>query len=236
MFNKKFVIVFFLLFCLVFSNFSVIAQELKYPDYGYEFLGNDKWENFNRKMFNFNLKLNKYAIRPIHILWSSILPEYGIDRIHGITNNIEYPIRLFSSIIQRDFKTSKNETIRFFTNTVLGLGGMFDPAKHIFKIEQSNENMEQALAGCNIKTGPYFVLPILSFSNTRGIFGRILDMAFNPTTYIATPVLAIVKACLTVNRTSYMQPLIKMVESTYADPYDIAKKAYGIDSYFLVPF
>lgn len=81
-------------------------------------------------MFNFNLKLNKYAIRPIHILWSSIMPEYGMDRLQGITNNIEYPIRLLSSLIQRDFKTSKNETIRFFTNTILGLGGMYDPAKN----------------------------------------------------------------------------------------------------------
>ena len=26
----------------------------KYPDYSYEFVGNDKFEGFNRKMFNFN--------------------------------------------------------------------------------------------------------------------------------------------------------------------------------------
>lgn len=231
MFRKKRLIVFILLFCLLINNLSVIALDLKYPDYGYEFLGNDKWENFNRKIFNFNLKLNKYAIRPIHILWASIMPKYGMDRIHGITNNIEYPIRLFSSLIQKDFINAKNESIRFITNTTIGLGGMFDPAKHLFKLEQSSENMDQALAGCKLKTGPYFVLPVLSFSHLRGTFGKILDMAFNPTTYIATPVLAAVKAGLTINRTSYIQPLIKMVESTYADPYDIAKKAFGIDSY-----
>jgi len=228
---KKRVVVFFILFCFTWNNISVFALDTKYPDYSYEFLGNDKLEKFNRKMFNFNLKLNKYAIRPIHTLWASVMPEYGMDRLHGITNNIEYPIRLISSLIQKDFKTSKNESIRFFTNTIIGLGGMFDPAKHIFKIEQSKENMEQALAGCNVKPGPYFVLPVLNFTNVRGLFGKILDMAFNPSTYVATPILAIVKAGLTVNRTSYLQPLLSMVESTYADPYDIAKKAFGIDSY-----
>lgn len=228
---KKGLVVFWILLCLFFNNVTVIAQETKYPDYAYEFLGDDKWENFNRKLFNFNLGLNKYAIRPIHILWSSIMPEYGMDRIKGITNNIEYPIRLVSSLLQRDFETSKNETIRFFTNTVIGFGGMFDPAKHLFNIEQSNENMEQALAGCKMKPGRYFVLPVLSFVNFRGLLGKVLDTALNPGSYIATPVLAIVKAGLTVNKTSYMQPLIKMVESTYADPYEIAKKIFGIESF-----
>ncbi len=230
MFKKRFIALGILL-CLISNNFVVLAVETKYPDYGYEFLGEDRWEGLNRKIFNFNLGLNKYAIRPIHILWSSIMPEYGMDRIQGITNNIEYPIRLVSSLIQRDFQISKNETIRFFTNTVLGLGGMFDPAKHLFKIEQSSENMEQALAGCKMKTGRYFVFPVLSFTCFRGLIGKVLDTALNPGSYIATPVLAAVKAGLTINKTSYMQPLIKMVESTYADPYEIAKKIYAIDNY-----
>lgn len=228
---KKGCAIFLIFLALFFNSFTVFAQETKFPDYGYEFLGTDKWENINRKVFNFNLKLNKYAIRPVHILWSSIMPEYGMDRLRGITNNIEYPIRLVSSLIQRDFKTSKNETVRFFTNTIFGLGGMFDPAKHFLKIEQAKEDMEQALASCKVKPGPYFVMPVLSFSSMRGAFGKLLDMAFNPSSYIATPILAIIKAGLTVNKSSYMQPLIKMVESTYADPYEIAKKVFALDSY-----
>ena len=228
---KKFIAISLITSFLSLNCGIIFAQETKYPDFSYEFLGQDKHENFNRKIFNFNLKLNKYAIRPIHILWSSIMPEYGMDRIHGITNNIEFPIRLVSSLIQRDFKTSKNETIRFFTNTIIGLGGMFDPAKHIFKIEQRKENMEQALASCKIKPGGYFVLPVLSFTNIRGLFGKALDTALNPSSYIASPLLAVIKAGLTVNRTTYLQPLIKMVESNYADPYEIAKKFFGLDSY-----
>lgn len=227
---KKYIVV-GVLFCFIYGNFTVFGAETKHPDYSYQFLGVDKWEKFNRKMFNFNLKLNKYALRPVHILWSSIMPEFGMDRIHDATNNIEYPIRLVSSLIQKDFKNAKNETIRFFTNTTIGLGGLFDPAKRLFKLEQSKENMDQALAGCKIKSGPYLVLPVISSTCVRGVFGSILDMALNPGSYIATPVLAMVKAGLFINKTSYMQPFIKMVESTYADPYDIARKAYGIERY-----
>lgn len=231
MFKKKVIIGVVFLSCLFVKDFAVFAQVVKFPDYSYEFIGEDRWENFNRKIFNFNLKLNKYAIRPLHILWASVMPEYGMERLQSVTNNIEFPIRLVSCLIQKDFEGSKTETIRFFTNTILGLGGLYDPAKSILNIEPINENMEQALAGCNLHSGSYLVLPIISSTSLRGILGRILDLALNPGSYIATPVLAIIKAGLTVNKTSFLQPLIKMVESTYADPYDIARKIYGLETY-----
>ena len=218
-----------LLACI--TNFYLTAGAAKYPDYSQEFLGNDRFESFNRKVFNFNLKLNRYAIKPIHTVWSSIMPEYGIDRLYGISKNIEYPIRLVSSLLQRDFKTSGRETVRFLTNTTLGIGGMFDPAKHLFKFEQANEDMEQAFAKCHIKSGPYFVAPVLSFTDVRGLFGKAFDMALNPSCYIVSPLLALIKTCLLINRTTYIQPLIKLVESNFSDPYDIAKKAYGINNY-----
>ncbi len=210
---------------------ELLKQQSKYPDYAYMYLGPDKFEKMNRKMFAFNLGLNKYAVRPVHILWSSIMPEYGIERIQSACKNIEYPKRLVSSLIQKDFKTSGRETVRFLTNTTIGLGGMFDPAKRFFNLEPTTEDMEQALTRCKCCSGPYLVLPCMPGATTRGMAGRVLDMGLNPTTYVGTPVLAMVKAGLTVNRTSYMQPLIKMIESTYADPYEIARKMYALDTY-----
>ncbi len=228
---RKKIIIFGILLCFLYPKFTVFALDTKYPDYSYEFLGEDKLETFNRKMFNFNLKLNKYALRPVHILWASIMPEYGMDRIRAVTSNIEYPIRLASSLIQRDFKNAKNETVRFLTNTTIGLGGLFDPAKRFFKLEKSSEDMDQALAGCKLKAGHFLVLPGLPATSCRGVFGSLLDIALNPGSYIASPILAMVKAGLFINKTSYMQPLIKMVEDRYADPYDIARKAYGLERY-----
>ncbi|MCM1265205.1 MAG: MlaA family lipoprotein [Candidatus Gastranaerophilales bacterium] len=226
-----------IVFCLFTVNQSYVfslepnAENIKYPDYTNIYLGKDKFEKFNRKVFNFNLKLNKYAIRPVHILWSSIMPKYGMDRISGITHNIEYPIRLMSTLVQKDFKASKDETIRFFVNTTIGLGGMFDPAKKILELEPVQENMEQALAKCKVKSGCYLVMPFISSTTPRDLLGRLLDTALNPSSYIATPAIAAVKAAIMVNRTYFMQPIVKMVESTYADPYDIARKFYGLENY-----
>lgn len=234
-FKNKAFIIFAILLCLEFNIFAFAAentlQTSKYPDFALEYLGQDKFEGFNRKMFAFNQKLNKYAIRPVHILWASIMPQYGMDRIKSATKNIEYPIRLMSTLIQRDFKASGTETLRFLANTTIGIGGLYDPATSLFKIPAADENMDQALSKCKIKSGPYLVVPVLSGTTPRGLIGRGLDTALNPSSYIATPVLAAVKAGLLVNKTSYMQPLFKMVESNYADPYDITRKLYGIQNY-----
>lgn len=228
---KRRIIAFILLLCFV-GNFSCsFANEYVYPDLAFEYLGPDKHENYNRKMFNFDLGLNKYVIRPIHTLWAAIMPQYGMDRIFGISNNIEYPIRLVSSLIQKDFHNAGNETKRFFINTTIGLAGMFDPAKHLLKIERSRDNMDKALARRNIKSGAYFVAPVIAFTTVRGLFGRVFDMALNPSTYIGTPILAVIKACITINRTTYIQSVVQLVESNFADPYEVTKKGFGIDGF-----
>lgn len=233
--NKKF----FTFLLIISLNYNIAfalndintPQKNLYPDYSKEFIGEDKYENFNRKMFNFNLKLNKYVIKPVHIIWASIMPKYAMDRLQCAYNNIEYPKRLVSSIVQRDFKTSGRETIRFLTNSTIGLAGLYDPAKKLFNIEMANEDMEQALCKCKMKSGNYLVLPVINSISTRGIAGRLLDYSLDPTIYLGMPVVALVKMGLNINRTSYMQPLIQMIESTYADPYDIAKKLYGLENY-----
>ena len=203
----------------------------KYPDYSYEFVGNDKFEGFNRKMFNFNLKFNKYALKPIHTIWASIMPKYGMDRIQSAYTNIEYPKRLVSTLLQRDFKASGHETLRFITNTTIGLGGLYDPAYKLFKLEPYREDVAQGLAKCKIKQGPYLVLPFINSTSPRSVLGSLIECPLDPSMYIGSPVTAAIKAGLLINRTAYAQPVIKMVESNFADPYDIAKKLWGLERY-----
>ena len=207
------------------------TKDSRYPDYAKMYLGEDKFENFNRKMFSLNTKLNKYVARPVHILWASIMPNFGMDRIRDAYNNIEYPKRLVSTILQRDGQAVRQETLRFLTNTTLGLGGLFDPADKIFKIKPTNENMEQALCKCKMRSGSYLVAPCLNSCTPRSLCGRALEAALDPSLYIISPITSVIKFGLMINRTSYMQPLAQIIESNYADPYDIHKKLFGLENY-----
>ncbi len=225
----------FLLFNILFFNMALAdvssKPNLKYPSYDSLYLNKDKFEDINRRIFYFNLKLNKLFVKRVHILWASLFPSFIIDSINSLYSNIEYPKRLVSSLLQRDFEAVKHESKRFFINTTLGVAGLMDVAEKFFGLELYNEDMEQALAKCKVRCGNYLVLPFVSSITTRDAFGRILDFILTPTTYIASPVAAAVKLGLLINRTMFIQPVIKMVESNFADPYDIAKKFYGVDKY-----
>lgn len=231
-FFSVFAAVLFLSFQL---NSPTFAEEntgirTEYPDYAYEFLGPDKYEKFNRKMFAFNLKANKYVVRPINIFWASIMPQYGMDRINNFYTNFNYPVRLMGALLQNDFEASRTETARFLINTTIGLAGLYDPALSKFKIEPRNENIEQALAYHNVKQGSFVVLPIVAQGSTRDIAGQILDLPLNPCSYIVGPVSLASTGLSLVNGTTYMQPIFKMAEN-YADPYEVAKQLNGIEKY-----
>ena len=231
---KKFLAAFLLFNVLVFNTAfaeASLSPKLKYPSYDSLYLNEDKFEDINRRIFYLNLKLNKLFVKRAHILWSSLFPNFMIDSFFFLYSNIEYPKRLVSSLLQRDFEAVKHETKRFFINTTLGVAGLIDIAEKYFNLELYNEDMEQALAKCRVKPGSYLVLPFVSSITTRDIFGRILDFLLTPTTYVASPVAAAVKLGLLINRTVNIQPMIKMVESNFADPYVVAKKFYGVDKY-----
>lgn len=227
-----FIVVLFINFCSNNNAFAIQDIEIKnrYPNYSYEFIGKDKWEKFNRKMFAFNLKANKCVLKPINIVWASIVPQYGMDRLQNAYNNIHFPVRFVSCLLQKDFKSSKSEAVRFLTNTTLGIGGLYDPAKTKFKIEPRKEDMGQVLAYHKVKPGPYLVLPIVAQGCIRDIIGKALDCPLNPCSYVG-PFGAVANGVLLVNNTTYIQPLVKKIDDTFADPYEIAKEVNGVERY-----
>lgn len=236
MFKNKFFLalaaLFLLCFCVNSPSFAIeeTVTGNKYPDYSYEFCGKEKCEGFNRKLFVFNLKLNKFVLRPVNILWASVVPKYGMDRLQSMYNNINFPVRVVSSALQKDFKTSRNELSRFFINTTIGVAGFYDPAKTKFHIEPRQEDMGQALAHFKkIKKGPYLVLPVVR-GNIRDLAGQLLDYPLRPFSYI--PIAgAIANAVFSINNTTYMQSGIKKVDENYADPYEVAKQIHGFERF-----
>lgn len=195
-----------------------------------EVVGKDKFEGFNRKIFKFNGVVNKCLVKPVNILWTSIVPNCAMKRFENCYTNIEYPKRAVSCLLQKDFKATGRETARFLINSTIGLGGLFDPAKNKFNIEPSKEDIEQALSKSKIKKGPYLVLPLIPPSNVRGYVGKALDWGLNPSNYLWGIAPVVAKAGAMANKTAYSQALIKNIEA-FADPYDVSKTLQGIDEY-----
>jgi phospholipid-binding lipoprotein MlaA len=69
---------------------------------------------------------------------------------------------------------------RFVANTVLGVGGLFDPASD-FGMTKVEADFGQTLGVHGVGTGPYLVLPVLGPSDLRDGVGRwVFDVLADP--------------------------------------------------------
>lgn len=214
---------------LVLAAENEISQN-KYPDYSYEFVGQDKFENFNRKVFIFNIQFNRYIMRPLTIVWESVVPKSGMEKIKNFYTNVKYPIRLTSCLLQKDFHASKIETMRFLTNSTVGILGINDPATTKYHLESYQEDLGQAMSFHKIKSGPYIVLPTKNPTTIVDFIGDTVGSNLTLTSGLSGITSQISSNVSQINTSAYTQPIVKMIDS-YADPYTFSKEMFGLERY-----
>ena len=148
-----------------------------------EFCGEDSWEPFNRTMFAIFDWCMEYAVDPFCYVYSSIIPKPLIKVIDNFSENVEYPRRLVSNLGCTEWRAAWDETRRFFINSTLGVGGLFDPAREWFYIFDSDASLSDAFARWGVPAGPPLALPFMPRASVRGHVGYILDYAFDGKTW-----------------------------------------------------
>ncbi len=134
----------------------------------------DPLESINRGIFWFNDKLYFYALKPAAKAFR-VVPEGLRVAVKNFFLNLQAPIRVVNAGLQGKFAIAGNELTRFATNSTLGIGGLFDPAREHFKLRIHFEDTGQTLGYYGIGPGPYLVLPLLGPSSLRDGVGKIAD-------------------------------------------------------------
>ena len=132
---------------------------------------NDPYENFNRKVLNFNLKSDKYLLKPAAQAYSKI-PSPVRNGIGNFISNLTEPYTVLNDLLQGKFRKAGRDTGRFVINTTLGLLGLNDVATHM-NLPKQREDFGQTLAVWGVEEGPYLVLPFLGPSNVRDAVGLV---------------------------------------------------------------
>lgn len=182
---------------------------------------NDPYENFNRKMYNFNDKVDDYVAKPISDAYKYITPDFVETGVSNFFNNIKNLNVVLNDVLQGKLSQSARDGGRLVMNSTLGLGGMFDVAKTV-GLEQNDEDFEQTLAVWGVPQGSYLVLPFLGPSTTRGIPGSILDTAANPTTYIGLPI----QLLSLLNARANAEGSLKFIDEAALDPYVFTRESF----------
>lgn len=151
---------------------------------GDEIAGEDSWRGFNHAMFGIQDIAMEYAVKPLNYVYCSILPKPLINGIDNALDNSEYPVRFFATLFRGEGGCAWDETKRFFVNTVLGVGGLFDPAKNWFGVFSTDASLSGTLAEWGVPKGNSLILPFVPRANVRDCAGYVLDFGLDPKTYI----------------------------------------------------
>lgn len=139
----------------------------------------DTLEGYNRAVFKFNDKFDKYIMKPIAEGYRDITTESVRNRIRGVLSNVREPLFAGNHLLQGDVKQSGIELGRFVINTTLGLGGMFDVAEG-WGLPKKRTNIDQTLAKWCVPDGPFFMLPFIGPSTPRAATSLALEVVFDP--------------------------------------------------------
>ncbi|MCH7478837.1 MAG: VacJ family lipoprotein [SAR324 cluster bacterium] len=144
----------------------------------------DPFSGYNRAMTVFNDKLFTLVLDPVGRSFRFVLPEYSRRGIANFFDNLLYPVRLVNNLLQAKFANSGEETLRFVTNSTVGIFGLWDPAEKLFGLEAHDEDFGQTLGYWGLGSGPHIVLPFLGPSNLRDMFALVPDYYLDPASYI----------------------------------------------------
>lgn len=144
----------------------------------------DPWEGWNRAMFNFNDRIDRWFMKPLAKGYKAVTPDPIETGIRNIFSNIGEVPNVINGLLQGDFKGAGYDTGRFLVNSTLGLAGVLDVAKHMNLPADTPEDFGQTLAVWGVGQGPYLVLPLMGPGTLRDTFGKPVDWYTDPTTYI----------------------------------------------------
>ncbi len=154
----------------------------------------DPWESYNVAVFEFNYKLDRYAIKPIAKFYNRLIPDAVQRGISNLFHNARFVPRFFNNLFQGKFKGAGLELGRFAINSTLGIGGLFDPAKNWLELTTPDEDMGQTLGYYGMKPGAYLILPFFPPYTVRDGVGFVLDIFLDPINWFLLPFIEIEQA------------------------------------------
>lgn len=131
----------------------------------------DPWQGFNRRMFAFNDRVDRYFLKPVARGYRAITPQFVDDGITNFLNNLSEPTTIVNDVLQGKLRQSAADTGRFVMNTTVGLAGFIDVARHV-GLRRNQEDFGQTFAKWGLPAGPYVVLPFLPGMTLRDGSGR----------------------------------------------------------------
>ncbi|MDP6689096.1 MAG: VacJ family lipoprotein, partial [Alphaproteobacteria bacterium] len=186
----------------------------------------DPLEPMNRIIFALNETIDLVLLRPIAIGYNWIMPNPAIEAVRRFVLNLDAPVIMINDLLQGDVTDAGVTLGRFGINSTIGVLGLFDPAQRI-GLERHHADFGQTLHSYEVGAGPYLVLPLIGPVSSRGGAGKVVDIFFQPLSYLlsGTESLALAAGRAVVRREELLDPLDELRENSI-DYYTGLKAAF----------
>ena len=184
----------------------------------------DPLEPLNRLTFTVNELAFHIVLNPAAKGYNRVVPGAMRRGIRNFRNNLFFPLRFVSSLLQGKLAKAGRETKRFLINSTLGIGGLGDPAANHYGLGPVNEDVGQMLGSWGWKPRVYLFLPLIGPSSGRDALGEVGNVFLDPASLLPAA-----KTGLAFNRTSYEARALEKLLQTYYDPYEIARLLYTVN-------
>lgn len=146
---------------------------------------NDPYENVNRKIFNFNDRLDTYFLVPVSKVYNKIMPKPLNKGIYNFFSNLNNFPTISNDLLQGNFYQATSDSWRFFVNSTAGAAGLFDVAQNM-GLDPNTEDFGLTLARWGYTDSSYLVLPFFGPSTVRDTAGLPVDyFFFSPYGYVS---------------------------------------------------
>jgi len=189
-------------------------EEIELP-----FVG-DPLEPMNRGIAGFNHGLMVWLASPTAGIYRLIFPEQIRTGIGNVFENLLYPLRLVTNLLQGKGGGAWRETKRFGVNTTIGIAGILDSATAM-GIKPSREDFGQTFGRWGWRNSSYLMLPLLGPSTIRDGFGEIGNAAADPLTYF--PPYSLIRG---LNKLSGGVIAYKQFVRSNFDPYQLGRRLF----------
>ncbi|HSF96276.1 MAG TPA: VacJ family lipoprotein [Thermohalobaculum sp.] len=152
-------------------------------DPGADFAELDQQEPLSREFHEFNVGWDTAFIRPAAKTYDKFTPATVQLLVSNGFSHLTLP-RDFANYVFQGKPVRALETLgRFTLNTIMGAGGLLDPATE-FGLPKRDTDFGVTMARHGASEGSYLVFPLFGPTTSRDTVGRVVDLAFAPTTYL----------------------------------------------------
>ena len=147
----------------------------------------DPFEETNRNFLKFNRAVDKVFWNPLTTVYRFFVPTPLRLGVRNVFGNIRSPVVIVNHLLQGRVIDAGETLGAFVLNATAGIGGLFDAAAEA-GLEIGDEDFGQTLAKAGVGSGPYIMVPVFGPNTLRDGVGGIVDLAFDPATYLLGPI------------------------------------------------